>query len=175
MDPRTLFPLLYCVVIWTWSLWPLYLNHRIVMSMELVTNYVMCIATWSWDCGGIHNGHFEFVIKFEVVTQGNAYQGPEFSSICCFLLLGNQSWPSNRKLWFLVEPLPSRCSSRSISRHEALNWNFAYRCFGVLDLVSVGTLDSKDTIVFKVLGYKIFGWNLGEVDLKNSLCVMVME
>jgi hypothetical protein len=23
---------------------------------------------WFWDCGGIHNGHFEFVIKFEVVT-----------------------------------------------------------------------------------------------------------
>jgi hypothetical protein len=36
--------------------------------MELVTNYVMYIATWSWDCGGIHNGHFEFVFKFEVVT-----------------------------------------------------------------------------------------------------------
>jgi hypothetical protein len=28
----------------------------------------MYIATWSWDCGGIHNGHFEFVFKFEVVT-----------------------------------------------------------------------------------------------------------
>jgi hypothetical protein len=37
--------------------------------MELVTNYVIYIATWSWDCGGIYNGHFEFVIKFEVVTK----------------------------------------------------------------------------------------------------------
>jgi hypothetical protein len=23
---------------------------------------------WFWDCDGLHNGHFEFVIKFEVVT-----------------------------------------------------------------------------------------------------------
>jgi hypothetical protein len=50
------------------------------MSMELVTNYVIYIATWSWDCGGIYNGHFEFVIKFEVVTQGRGMRRAKLPS-----------------------------------------------------------------------------------------------
>jgi hypothetical protein len=33
---------------------------------------MLCISQqWFWDCGGIHNGHFEFVTKFEVVTGGD--------------------------------------------------------------------------------------------------------
>jgi hypothetical protein len=41
------------------------------MAMTVISTTLCKSQHWFWDCDGLHNGHFEFVIKFEVVTDGN--------------------------------------------------------------------------------------------------------
>jgi hypothetical protein len=47
---------------------PLYLP---LIAMTMISTTLCKSQQWFWDCDGLHNGHFEFVIKFGVVTWHN--------------------------------------------------------------------------------------------------------